>query len=119
VCCSSEEHYIFSNIKVLFLSANYTTQPQSLYLGIIHAFKCQYRKQLNLKTAATIDGGLLQDAAQMKLDLLFAMHLIAEPWRLITPTTIKNCFLKCGFSSDHVSSNENCAMKLYANEEDD
>jgi hypothetical protein len=62
-CCSFEEHYIFSNIKVLFLPANYTTQPQPLYLGIIHAVKYHYRKQLISKTGATIDEGLLQDAA--------------------------------------------------------
>jgi hypothetical protein len=52
----------------------------------MHAFKCHYRRQL--KIAATIDGGLLQDV----------MHFISEAWRLITPTTIKNCFVKCGFS---------------------
>jgi hypothetical protein len=77
VSCSSEEHYAFSNIKVVFLPANYTTQPQPLYLGIIHAFKYHYRKQLISKTAAMIDGGLLQDAAQMKLNVS-AMHLIAN-----------------------------------------
>jgi hypothetical protein len=30
---------------------------------------------------------ILQEAVQMKLDVP-AVHLIAEPWRLITPTTI-------------------------------
>jgi hypothetical protein len=49
----------FSNNKDTFLPANYTTQPQPLYLGIIHAFKCHYRKQLISKTAATVDGVLL------------------------------------------------------------
>jgi hypothetical protein len=88
----------FSNIKVLFLLANYITQPQPLSLGITHAFKCHYRNQLILKTAAAIDGGLIQDAAQMKLDVLFAMCFLVEAWRLITPTTIKNCFVKCSFS---------------------
>jgi hypothetical protein len=47
-----------------------------------------------LKTAAAIDGGLPQDAAQMKLDVLCAMYLLAEAWRLLTPTAIKNCFVK-------------------------
>jgi hypothetical protein len=28
-----------------------------------------------------IDGGLFQDAAQKKLDVLSAMHFIAEAWR--------------------------------------
>jgi hypothetical protein len=50
-------------------------------------------------------------------DVLSAMHFIAEAWRLITPTTIKNCFMNCGFSVDHVSSNVDSAMKLNEDEE--
>jgi hypothetical protein len=65
------------------------------------------------------DGGLLQDATQMKLDVLSAMQFIAEAWRLITPTIIKNCFVKCGFSIDHVSSNDDSAVILSEDEEDD
>jgi hypothetical protein len=72
-----------------------------------------------LKTAATIDGGLLQDTTQMKLDVLSAMHLIAEPWRLITSTIIKDCIVNCGFSIDHVSSSDDSAVKLTEDEEDD
>jgi hypothetical protein len=44
----------------------------------------------------------------MKLDVLSAMRLIAEPWRLIT---IKNCVEKFVFSNDHVSSNDDSALK--------
>jgi hypothetical protein len=55
---------------------------------------------------------------QMKLDVLSAMHLIEEPWRLTTPTTKKNCFMKCGFLIDHVSSNDDSAVKLSEDEED-
>jgi hypothetical protein len=50
----------------------------------------------------------------MKLDMLFAMHLMAEPSRLIC-TIIMNCFVKCGFSS----SNDDSAVKLSEDEEDD
>jgi hypothetical protein len=104
----------FSNIKVIFLPANCATQPQPLYLGVIHAFKCHYRKQLISKTAATIDGGLLQDAEQMELGVLSAVHFIAELLKLITPTSIK-----CGFLIDHVSSNNDSAVKPTENKEDD
>jgi hypothetical protein len=38
------------------------------------------------------DEGLLQDASQMKLDVLSALNSIAETWKIITPTIIKNCF---------------------------
>jgi hypothetical protein len=37
----------------------------------------------------------------------------------ITPNTIKNCFVKCDFSADHISSNDDSAVKLNADEEDD
>jgi hypothetical protein len=63
-------------------------------------------------------GGMLQDATQMKLDVLSAMHFITEARRLIIPTTIKNCFEKCGFSNDHVSSNDS-AVKLSEDKEND
>jgi hypothetical protein len=55
----------------------------------------------------------------MKLDMLSAVHLIAETLRMIAPTAIKNCFVKCGFSFDHVSSNDGSAVKLSGDEEDD
>jgi hypothetical protein len=58
------------------------------------------KKAVDSKNVAMIDGGLLQDVTQTKLDVLFAMHFIAEAWRLITPYTIKNCFVKCGSSND-------------------
>jgi hypothetical protein len=105
----------------MFCFSQLTIPPSHslLYLGIIHAFNCHYRKHLILKTVATVGGGLLQDAPQMKLGVLSAVHLIAEPWRLITPTTIQNCFVKCGFSSEHVSSNDDSAVKLNEDEEDD
>jgi hypothetical protein len=41
-------------------------------------------------------------ATQMELDMLPAVHFTAEAQRLITSTTIENCFVKCGFSNDHV-----------------
>jgi hypothetical protein len=87
-------------------------------LRIIHGFKLHYRKQLISKTAVKIGGGLLQDAAQMKLDVLSAMTLTAEPWKLITHPTIKDYFVKCGFTIGHVSSNVASALKLTGDEDD-
>jgi hypothetical protein len=49
---------------------------------------------------------------QMKPDVLSAIHFITETWRLITHTTIKNCFVKCSFLIDNVSSNDDTAVKL-------
>jgi hypothetical protein len=55
----------------------------------------------------------------MKLDVLCGMHSIADAWRFITPSKIKNCFVKRGFSTDHDSSNDDSAVKLTEDEEDD
>jgi hypothetical protein len=85
---------------------------------MISVFKCRYRKQLISNAAAMIDEGLIHDATQLKLDVLSTMYFIAEAWKLITPTTIKNCYVKCGFSND-VSSNNESAVKLTDDEEDD
>jgi hypothetical protein len=108
-----------SNIKVIFLPANRTSQLQPLSLGIICAVKCHYKKLLIWKTVAVIDGGLFQDASQMQLDVLSAMHFIPEALKLTTHTTIKNSFVKCGFLVDHISSNGDSAVKLAEDEEDD
>jgi hypothetical protein len=71
-------------------------------VGISHAFKRQYRKQLIWKAVTMIDRELLGDASKMKINLLTALHFIAEAWRQITPITIESCFNKCDFSSDGV-----------------
>jgi hypothetical protein len=56
---------------------------------------------------------------QMKLDVLSAMHFIAEASGVIMPTRIKNRFEKCGYSNDHVSSNDDSAVQLSEDERDD
>jgi hypothetical protein len=73
---------------------------QLLDVGISHAFKCQYRKQLIWKAVAMTDRELLGDASNMKINLLTALHFIAEAWTQITTITIESCFKKCDFSSD-------------------
>jgi hypothetical protein len=108
-----------SNIKVVFLPTNCTSQLQPLELEIIHVFKCHHRKPLIWKTVAIMDGRLLQDATQMKQDVLSSVHFIAEAWRLVTPAAIKNFFVKCAFSNDHVSSNDGSAVKYSEAKEDD
>jgi hypothetical protein len=70
---------LLSKVRVVFLPANCSSQLEPLDLGIIHAFKCcHYRKQLIRNTVAMIDGGLFQDAIQMKLHVLSLVLFIAE-----------------------------------------
>jgi hypothetical protein len=50
----------------------------------------------------------------MKLDVLPAVHFIA-----LVITTYYYCFVKGGFSVDHPNSNDNRAVKLTGEEEND
>lgn len=52
----------------------------------------------------------------MKLNELSAVHFTVEAWKLITLTTVKNCFTECGFSFDHVYNNDDSALKLNEDE---
>jgi hypothetical protein len=52
------------------------------------------------------------DCSQMKPAVLSAVHFIAEAWRFITHNKIKNFFVKCDFSIDHISSTDDSAGKL-------
>jgi hypothetical protein len=45
----------------------------------------------------------------MNLDVMSAVHFIAEAWILIT---MKNCFAKCGFLVGHVYSNDDNEVTL-------
>jgi hypothetical protein len=69
---------LLSKVRVVFLPANCSSQVQPLDFGIIHAFKCPYRKQLIQKTVAMMDTGLLHHAIRMKLHVLSVVFFIAE-----------------------------------------
>jgi len=55
------------NIKVIFFPPNCTNHLQPVDMGIVHAFKCLYRKQLIWNVTATIEGELLGDAGSSDL----------------------------------------------------
>jgi hypothetical protein len=77
------------------------------------------QKLADFKDCSQMGGGLLQDAALMKLVVLSALHIVAEPWILITSTTIKNCLVKCGFSTGRVGINDDSVVKITEDKEND
>jgi hypothetical protein len=88
----------FSNIKVLFVSANYTTQPQPKYkFGNQPCIKIPSKKAADFKDCNHDRWGTAPRCCTDELDVLSVIHLTAEPWRRVTPTAIKNCSVKCGF----------------------
>jgi hypothetical protein len=85
---------------------NCTSILQPLDQGIIRSFKHYYHKQLVRKTIYMIDHKLLHGATLMKVNVLDALHLIAESWRCVTHATIVNCFQKCGFNLNQTNDSE-------------
>jgi hypothetical protein len=84
------------NVEVVFFPPNCTSILQHYY-----------HKQLVRKTIYMIDHKLLQDETQTKVNVLDALHFIAESWRYATHTTIVNCVQKCGFNLNQTNDGEN------------
>jgi hypothetical protein len=42
----------------------------------------------------------------MKVNVLDALHFVAESWRRVTHATIVNCFQKCGFNLNQTNDGE-------------
>jgi hypothetical protein len=93
-------------VKVLFFPTICTSILQPLDQGIIRSFKHYYCIQLVRKTIYTIDHKLLHDATLMTVNVLDALHFIAESWRCATHTAIVNCFQKCGFNLNQTNEGE-------------
>jgi hypothetical protein len=53
-----------------------------------------------------IDHKLLHDATLKKVNILDALHFIAESWRCVTHITIVNCFQKCRFNLNQTNDGE-------------
>jgi hypothetical protein len=98
------------NIKLIFFPANCTSQLQPLDLGIIHAFKTNYRRILVRKLLTFIDCG--RDPKTFKVSVLDALHFIARSWIDIKTSTIVNCFKKAGFSPQEIEEEENSCEQI-------
>ncbi len=97
-CHRLEEGVVLNNVKIQFLPANTTSIIQPLDQGIIHTFKVHYRQQIVRKQLLALKKGLSLPQFAKTIDVLEALKLIERSWRLVTPTTIQNCFRKAGFS---------------------
>ena len=95
-----------SNIKLYFLPPNTTALVQPMDQGIIKNLKGHYRKELCSRILQTIDTQITSqsdlEAQSMEkharsISLLDAIHMVAEAWTSVKPTTIYNCYAKCGF----------------------
>lgn len=90
--CTS--HNELTNIKLAFFPANCTSELQSLDLGIIRSFKFIYKINLGNKALGLLDRNV--DPSTLKLNVLDALHFIANSWHEVKPSTIINRFKKSG-----------------------
>ena len=82
-----------TNVTVYFLRPNTTTKLQPLDAGIIANVKCHYRHLLCKWIVDRIDAG---HCGPHKVTVLQAMQWIIQAWKLVKPSTIRNCWRHTG-----------------------
>lgn len=84
-----------TNIRLEFFRPNLTAHVQPLDAGIIHAFKCHYRKRfLNRAFRRLHDSKTAKNVYD--IDILTAARLAKLAWHSVTRDTIKNCWAHSG-----------------------
>ncbi|XP_072142338.1 tigger transposable element-derived protein 6-like [Dermacentor andersoni] len=87
------------SIHLEYIPASTTALLQPMDQGVIQALKARFRKGLLQKMLVCMDPN-----KEYKVDILGAIHLIADAWRQLTANTIANCFRHAGFSSSDQAS---------------
>ena len=94
----------YSNIRIIFLPPNTTSQIQPLDLGIIQNFKVHYRKLLLRFVLSKIDE--TNDTASQiikSISVLMAIRWVAEAWDSVQEEMIRKCFTKSGITGSSFS----------------
>ncbi|CAG4935600.1 unnamed protein product [Colias eurytheme] len=86
-------------VKIHYLPATSKLQPMDQ--GIIKNFKSLYRKEVVRNMLDNIE-----EKNNSTIDVLQAMRMADKAWRNVTATTIKNCYVHCGFSSSSTVVNK-------------
>ena len=104
------------NTSVIFLPPNVTSLHQPLDQGIIHAWKCHYRKKWLNYMIETHEKG---DDPLKEMDVLKAMRWGFVSWHFdVTQSSIQKCWNKSGLLStkslnlENISAN-NCVQVLF------
>lgn len=101
-CTAHKVNVRLENVAIHFLPPNTTAILQPMDQGIISLFKRNYRKEVVKKMIACIDddSGLSSSCSTGKISVLTAVHMMNKSWNNISSEAIKNCFVKCKFSTD-------------------
>ncbi|CAM4833278.1 unnamed protein product [Rotaria magnacalcarata] len=95
-----------SNIELVFFPPNTTSTVQPLDQGVIHSFKCHYRRMFVKHIIAQCT--MAHSIDHITVTALDAIRWIHEAWNTVTNITIRNCFRTAGFSfisTDQQTSN--------------
>lgn len=85
------------SIVVKFLPPNTTTVLQPCDAGIIHSFKCHYKRlfvQNRINAYDNVQDGIVEELADY--NIYDALQNSAEAWSMVSSQTISNCWKKTG-----------------------
>jgi hypothetical protein len=82
-----------SNTKFIFFTAGLMAYVQPADAGIIHAMKAHYHQLMLIRS---LDHEEEEEEDPFAIDLLTAMHLLAQAWGEVTPATIAACWRETG-----------------------
>ncbi|UYV73153.1 hypothetical protein LAZ67_10001978 [Cordylochernes scorpioides] len=80
------------HVKLIFFPVNTASRLQPLDQGIIQNVKTLYRREIVSLVLDSIEKG-----EKVNITVLTTIIMIDKAWKNINPTTIYNCFRKCGF----------------------
>ena len=97
------------SIDVKFLPPNTTTKLQPCDAGIIHLFKCHYKRlfiQNRIDVYDNVQNGIVEKLADY--NIFEALQNSAEAWLMVSSQTISNCWKKTGIlpPSDEIEDEE-------------
>ena len=91
-----------TNIEIVYLPANTTSQTQPCDQGIIQALKHRYRMKLLAKFIEAID-----NSTDFRTSVLDAIVLLKQTWDEVSSVTVANCFKHCGFVHGNTKEDDN------------
>jgi hypothetical protein len=86
-----------TNIQLSFLPPNTSSVCQPLDLGVIKAFKAQYRKKLLRHIQANLDNASSSSELTKRVTVLDAVSWNISARNAIKPAVVTKCFWKAGF----------------------
>lgn len=86
---------LLTDIRLEFFTPNLTAHVQPLDAGIIHAFKCHYRKRFLNRAFRRLNDNTTSNKVY-DIDILTAARIAKYAWHSISRETIKNCWAHSG-----------------------